>query len=51
MAHAGDGLVEAYHDPKAEFVVGLQFHPERMLEEPDGNWRIWKAFAGAVQRK
>jgi gamma-glutamyl-gamma-aminobutyrate hydrolase PuuD len=48
MAHAEDGLVEAYYDPKAEFVVGLQFHPERMLEEAAGNWRIWKAFGAAV---
>ena len=32
MAYAKDGLVEAYFDPKADFVVGLQFHPERMLE-------------------
>jgi gamma-glutamyl-gamma-aminobutyrate hydrolase PuuD len=48
MAHAEDGLIEAYFDPKAEFVVGLQFHPERMLEEATGNWRIWKAFGSAV---
>lgn len=49
MAYAEDGLVEAYYDPKAEFVVGLQFHPERMMEEPAGNLRIWKAFASAVR--
>jgi gamma-glutamyl-gamma-aminobutyrate hydrolase PuuD len=51
MAYAEDGLVEAYYDPKAKFVVGLQFHPERMLEEAAGNWRIWKAFGSAVRRK
>jgi gamma-glutamyl-gamma-aminobutyrate hydrolase PuuD len=51
MAHAEDGLVEAYYDPKAEFVVGLQFHPERMPEEPEGNFRIWKAFRTAVARQ
>ena len=50
MAHAEDGLVEAYYDPKSKFVVGLQFHPERMLEEAPGNWRIWKAFGSAVHR-
>jgi putative glutamine amidotransferase len=50
IAHADDGLVEAYYDPKADFVVGLQFHPERMLEEPEGNLRIWKAFTSAVRR-
>jgi gamma-glutamyl-gamma-aminobutyrate hydrolase PuuD len=50
MASSKDGLIEAYHDPKEEFVVGLQFHPERMLEERAGNWRIWKAFGSAVRR-
>jgi gamma-glutamyl-gamma-aminobutyrate hydrolase PuuD len=43
-------LIEGYYDPKEKFVVGLQFHPERMLEEPAGNWRIWRAFGSAVKR-
>jgi putative glutamine amidotransferase len=50
MAYAKDGLIEGYYDPKEKFVVGLQFHPERMPEEPAGNWRIWKAFGAAVRR-
>ncbi len=50
MAHTEDGLVEGYYDPKSKFVVGLQFHPERLLEEAAGNWRIWKAFGSAVNR-
>jgi gamma-glutamyl-gamma-aminobutyrate hydrolase PuuD len=50
MAYAKDGLIEGFYDPKKDFVVGLQFHPERMLEEPAGNWRIWQAFAAAVRR-
>jgi putative glutamine amidotransferase len=50
MAHADDGLVEAFYDPKAEFVVGLQFHPERMLKDYAGNLRVWKAFGAAVHR-
>ena len=48
MAHAPDGLVEAYYDPRACFLLGLQFHPERMLPEYPGNLRVWKAFADAV---
>jgi gamma-glutamyl-gamma-aminobutyrate hydrolase PuuD len=48
MAHADDGLIEAYYDPKAAFLVGLQFHPERMLKEYAGNREVWKAFAAAV---
>lgn len=36
MAHAPDGLVEAFYDPdnydppNGRFLIGLQFHPERM---------------------
>jgi gamma-glutamyl-gamma-aminobutyrate hydrolase PuuD len=50
MAFSKDGLIEGYYDPKENFVVGLQFHPECMLEKPAGNWRIWKAFGSAVHR-
>lgn len=38
MGYAPDGLVEAYYDPswhdvqRGRFVVGLQFHPERMQD-------------------
>jgi putative glutamine amidotransferase len=48
MAHADDGLIEAYYDPEAAFLVGLQFHPERMLKEYTGNLKVWKAFADAA---
>ena len=50
MAYSEDGLVEGYFDPKADFLVGLQFHPERMLEERAGNWRIWQAFGSAIRQ-
>ena len=48
MARADDKLIEAFYDPKADFLVGLQFHPERMLKEYSGNLEVWKAFAAAV---
>jgi gamma-glutamyl-gamma-aminobutyrate hydrolase PuuD len=51
MAHAEDGLIEGYYDPRAAFLVGLQFHPERMLEEHPGHLRVWKAFAAAVRAR
>jgi gamma-glutamyl-gamma-aminobutyrate hydrolase PuuD len=51
MAYSKDGLIEGFYDPKENFVVGLQFHPERMPEQPAGNWRIWKAFGAAVHRE
>ncbi len=51
MAHADDGLIEAYYDPEAKFVVGLQFHPERMLKEYEGNLKVWQAFTTAIRGK
>lgn len=51
MAYAPDGLIEAYFDPSADFLVGLQFHPERMLPEHRGNIRVWEAFASAVHKR
>lgn len=51
MAYADDGLIEGFYDPKSDFVVGLQFHPERMPEEPGGNLHIWQEFAAAVARR
>ena len=51
MAYAEDGLIEGYFDPSADFLVGLQFHPERMLEEPVGNWRAWQAFGSAIRQQ
>jgi gamma-glutamyl-gamma-aminobutyrate hydrolase PuuD len=51
MAYAEDGLVEGYYDPQAAFLVGLQFHPERMLMEYPGNRRVWRAFGSAVRRQ
>ena len=50
MAHAEDGLIEAFYDPAADFTVGLQFHPERMLGEYAGNLHVWQAFARAVHK-
>jgi putative glutamine amidotransferase len=51
MALAEDGLVEAFYAPAEKFLVGLQFHPERMLKEYSGNERVWRAFAEAVHAR
>ncbi len=48
MAFSDDGLTEAVYDPSRRFVVGIQFHPERMLDEYAGNRRIFEAFAENV---
>lgn len=51
MAFSPDQLVEGFYDPKAPFTVGLQFHPERMEEEPVAAGHIWRAFATAIRRR
>lgn len=40
-------LVEAYESPAHRWVVGVQWHPERIFELPDGHRRLWESFIGA----
>mmetsp|Transcript_9221 Transcript_9221/g.20472 ORF Transcript_9221/g.20472 Transcript_9221/m.20472 type:complete len:434 (-) Transcript_9221:316-1617(-) len=52
MARAPDGVLEAFYDPTYDvklgrFVVGLQFHPERMLGDYPGCGAVYKAFGDA----
>jgi putative glutamine amidotransferase len=51
MASANDGLIEGVYLPSHPFLVGLQFHPERMYAEHSGNARVFDAFFGAIQHK
>jgi gamma-glutamyl-gamma-aminobutyrate hydrolase PuuD len=44
MAYSEDGLVEAVVYPNHQFVVGLQFHPERMYDEYAGNKIVFSKF-------
>ncbi len=49
MAYTEDGLIEGVYNPNHSFLVGLQFHPERMLTEYEGNKRVFDAFVNAVK--
>lgn len=49
MAYAPDGLIEGVYNPSKKFLVGLQFHPERMLPEHPGNQRVFDAFISAIK--
>ena len=44
MAISDDKLIEAIYHPHYSFVVGLQFHPERMYTEHRGNARVFESF-------
>lgn len=48
MAVASDGLIEAVYAPARTFLVGLQFHPERMLDEYAGNRLVFESFIKAL---
>ena len=48
MAQAPDKLIEAIYHPNYPFVVGLQFHPERMYQEYQGNKLVFKNFIDAL---
>lgn len=42
-----DWLVEAFESPTHRWVVGVQWHPERIFELPDGHRRLWASFIDA----
>jgi putative glutamine amidotransferase len=55
-AHAGDGIIEGIEDPELPFYVGVQWHPEEMVNE-DSAETLFRAFVeaasayGGVRRK
>lgn len=49
MCHSEDGLVEGFYDPKASFIMGLQFHPERMIRDYNGNRLVYQNFIEATR--
>lgn len=50
LAYAEDGVLEAFHDPTADFLLGLQFHPERMQAEHPAHIAIFGEFVAAAKR-
>lgn len=50
-ARSDDGIVEAVEDPSKQFVVGVQYHPERMLataEFREHRQKLFEAFINAA---
>lgn len=50
MAHSDDGLIEGFYDPKEKFLMGIQFHPERMLPDYEGNPKVFESFVRAAKK-
>lgn len=47
-AHAPDGLIEAVEVPGDPFVVGVQWHPEMLLDHDPATRRVFEAFVAAA---
>lgn len=49
-ARAADGILEAIEDPRREFWIGVQFHPERMACNEEAAAALFAAFIRAAER-
>ncbi len=47
-ARASDGVIEGLEDPTSRFVVGVQWHPERMVDHDHRARRVFAAFIAAA---
>lgn len=49
-AHSEDGLIEAIHIPNHKFALGVQWHPESMLEYDSNIHKIFDHFIDAARK-
>ena len=49
MAYDNNTVIEAIYMPNYPFMAGLQFHPERMWNEYEGNKRVFAEFINSVR--
>lgn len=47
MAQPDAWLLEAFESPAHRWVIGVQWHPERLFELPEVHRRLWKDFIAA----
>ncbi|HTQ08860.1 MAG TPA: gamma-glutamyl-gamma-aminobutyrate hydrolase family protein [Fimbriimonadaceae bacterium] len=50
VARAGDGIVEAVEATDRPWLIGVQWHPERTLEDP-ATRRLFESFVNAARRR
>ena len=48
-ARSSDGIVEAIENPSRRFMIGVQYHPERMLSSPDFKEHRRKLFEAFIK--
>lgn len=51
LAQPDEWLVEAYESRSHRWVIGVQWHPERVFELADEHRRLWDSFIAACQQK
>lgn len=51
LAQPDQWLVEAYESQEHRWVIGVQWHPERVFELDPGHRRLWESFLAACQQK
>ena len=49
-AYSEDGLIEAIELPDKDFVVGVQWHPEKMIKYDKNNKKLISAFIGKCKK-
>jgi putative glutamine amidotransferase len=42
-------LIEAYESPDHRWLLGVQWHPERLFELDDAHHRLWASFLDACR--
>jgi putative glutamine amidotransferase len=48
IARAPDGVIEAVENPEARFLVGVQFHPERLVDDHPEFLELFRLFRKAI---
>jgi putative glutamine amidotransferase len=48
-ARSPDGLIEAFHAPDHPFLIAVQHHPERQLDEHPGHAGLYRALVAAAR--
>lgn len=49
LAHPDDWLVEALESDQHRWVIGVQWHPERLFELDEAHQRLWESFLRACK--
>jgi putative glutamine amidotransferase len=49
-AFSPDGLIEAVESPNGSFAVGVQWHPEMLIDSDPGTHRLYRAFMDEAMR-